>query len=397
MRSARAAARALLPAALLISGAGIAGCSAGPAASSNNVKGGALTIYATAPADVSDPQGQQDVLNAEQLAFDQGRGSVSAFKLRLVRVSKPKTSDDARSAIQDTSAIAYLGELDPGAGADSIGITNALDVLQVTPTDTAAALTRATAAVPGSPGRYYESLSANGRTFARVVGTTDAEAEGLVMAMSGMGVHSLYIADDASDYGRALAAAVRSAAAAAHLTVRTGAATAAGFSGSGADALLLAARSTSLARSVLAQIAAASPSAKLFAPSALFSQTLAASLGAQVRNLFVSVPGIQPASLSPAARQFVGSFTSRFGHTPDPRAIFGYEAMSAVLATLGKAGAAANNRSTVVHDFLAIKNRSSVLGTYSIDSGGDTSLSRFVLSRLRNGKLVPFEALGSGG
>ena len=33
-----------------------------------------------------------------------------------------------------------------------------------------------------------------------------------------------------------------------------------------------------------------------------------------------------------------------------------------------------------------------MLGTYSIDKGGNTSLDAFVFARLRNGKLVPFAA-----
>jgi ABC-type branched-subunit amino acid transport system substrate-binding protein len=73
-----------------------------------------------------------------------------------------------------------------------------------------------------------------------------------------------------------------------------------------------------------------------------------------------------------------------------PQAIFGYEAMSAMLAVLREAGSHANNRSTVVHDFLAIKNRPSALGTYSMNSNGDTSIAPFVFSRVRQGKLVPF-------
>ena len=34
----------------------------------------------------------------------------------------------------------------------------------------------------------------------------------------------------------------------------------------------------------------------------------------------------------------------------------------------------------------------SVLGTYSIDKSGNTSLDAFVFARMRNGKLVPFAA-----
>ena len=53
-------------------------------------------------------------------------------------------SDQARTVIQDKSAVAYLGEIVPGSSAASLGITNALDILQVTPTDTALELTQTT-------------------------------------------------------------------------------------------------------------------------------------------------------------------------------------------------------------------------------------------------------------
>jgi branched-chain amino acid transport system substrate-binding protein len=91
--------------------------------------------------------------------------------------------------------------------------------------------------------------------------------------------------------------------------------------------------------------------------------------------------------LPAGGRQFVSSFTSTYGHTPAPQAIFGYEAMSAVLAVLKQAGAAAGNRATVVSDFRGLHDRQSVLGTYSI-SAGDTSLAPFVFGRARGGVLV---------
>ena len=56
-----------------------------------------------------------------------------------------------------------------------------------------------------------------------------------------------------------------------------------------------------------------------------------------------------------------------------PQAIFGYEAMSAVLAVLKQAGTGAGSRATVVSDFRTLHDRQSVLGTYSISSGDTTS------------------------
>ena len=116
-----------------------------------------------------------------------------------------------------------------------------------------------------------------------------------------------------------------------------------------------------------------------------------------MRNLYVSVPGFLKADLTPAGTTFVSQFTSMFGHAPAVQAIFGYEAMAAVLSVLKQAGTSANSRSTVVKGFFAIRNRQSVLGTYSIDSNGDTSIAPFVFNRLKSGQLVPFKFVSASG
>ena len=94
---------------------------------------------------------------AEQLAFSPG--SVGSYSLQLKVVKDQTISDQARTAIQDDSAIAYLGEVVPHSSYASFGITNANDILQVSPTDTALELTQSTPAIPGAPDMYYQSLS----------------------------------------------------------------------------------------------------------------------------------------------------------------------------------------------------------------------------------------------
>jgi branched-chain amino acid transport system substrate-binding protein len=316
---------------------------------------------------------------------------VGGYTVRLVQLTAGQLSDHARTAIQDKSAIAYLGELVPGASAGSIGITNAQDLLQVSPTDTALELTESSAAVPGSPTIYYESLKSYGRTFARVVPNTTLEAKALVSEMQARGVKRLYLAGDGSDYGKALLLAVTNDAGGASITLQ--------HSAGSADGAFYAGTSPSVAAQALNQVAAGTPAIKLFAPSALDEQTFASALSpAAAKQIELSSPGFQTKDLSAqAAQQFQVPFRSTFGHAPAPTAIFGYEAMSAVLAVLREAGAAANNRSTVVNDFFALKNRQSVLGTYSIDAAGDTNLGPFVFSRVASGRLVPFKTVHETG
>jgi branched-chain amino acid transport system substrate-binding protein len=358
----------------------VAGCtSSGSSNSSVTVSGNVLTIYVSA-APTDQPQVAQDVLDAEQLAFRQVPHSVGQRTIRMLTVRGSTISAQARTVIQDTSSIAYLGEIVPGSSYASLGITNALDILQVTPTDTALELTEATPAVANAPDEYYQSLSSYGRTFARVVPTSGAEAKAQVQEMQAVGVTKLYVASDGSDYGAAIAYAVTHDVGGAVKVVSTPAA---------ADGVFYGSASPAVAARFFNGVAGSNRSAKLFGPSALDAPAFVSALSPAVRNLYISAPGFLKADLNPAGTTFVSQFTSAFGHPPAVQAIFGYEAMSAVLAVLKEAGAAANSRSTVVKDFFAIKNRPSVLGTYSINSNGDTSIAPFVFNRLQRGQLVP--------
>jgi branched-chain amino acid transport system substrate-binding protein len=363
---------------------GAAGC----AATSNSTvtaTGNTLVIYVSVPADLANSVSAQDVLAAEQLAFSQQGSQIGSFKIRMVKVTADKVSDNARSAIQNKSSIAYLGEIPPGLSADSLGITNAQDLLQVTPTDTALELTQATAAVPGSPDKYYESLKNYGRTFARVVPTTEFEAQAQVQEMQSVGVKELYVNSDGSAYGASVALAVKNKAAAAGITVAKGT--------SGADAMFYGATSDGAAVHAFNAALSSTPSLKLFAPSAVDDPTFAAGLSSSAHGVYVSSPGFLPSDLPPEGRQFVTAFTAAYHHVPSLEAVFGYEAMKAVFYALTKAGSAANNRGTVVREFFGIRDRSSALGTYSINANGDTNIGPFVFSRLRAGKLVPFKSL----
>ncbi len=363
--------------------AGVVGGCAAAGSSSVKAKGNTLTIYASAPRGSASDQAVQDVLGAERLAFEKKSREVTAFKLAFPPpLTGGKLSDHARTAIKNTGAIAYIGEILPGDSADTIGIDNAQDLLQVAPTDTALELTLPTPAIRNTPGRYYESLKTYGRTFARVVPNSLQEAKAQVEEMRSLSVGKLYVTDDGSDYGRAIAQAVKQSAPPAITVVQSRAE---------ADAIFYGARSDSAAIRVFNNALAANPTVKLFGPSALAEPAFAAGISAGAKNVFISAPGFLPSHLPPAGRQFVSDFKQTYGRVPGPQAIFGYEAMAALIDVLKQAGKSANDRGTVVQDFFSIKNRSSVLGTYSINANGDTSLAPFVFNRLRAGKLVPFK------
>jgi len=346
----------------------LGGCTAA-GTSSVTASGTTLRIYLSAPANGSAIAG--DVIDAERLALQQTGSQIGRFTVQVVTVSG-RPSDNARSAIEDTSTVAYLGEVAPGASAGSMGILNAQDVLQVSPTDP----------VP-EPDSAYESYSTYGRTLARVVPTTTQEGRAQVSEMQSLGVRALYLRDDGSAYGSAIRSAVASAAAAAGITI-TG-------SLASADAIFYGGISPSAAAAAFGAATQSNGRIKLFGSSGVDDPALASSLRSPGGGLYVAAPGFLAKDLPAAGQAFPRQFQQAYGHAPVSQAIFGYEAMAAVLAVLREAGNSANNRGTLVREFFGIRNRQSVLGTYSIDQYGDSSVAPFVFSRLSHGTLVPYK------
>lgn len=368
----------------------VAGCSTTGSGSSSSsgvtVSGNTLSIYLSEPHDLRSDPVAQDIVAAEELAFKAHRKEVTDFTLKLRPVRFNTLSDNARDAITDASTIAYLGELAAGASDGTVGITNALGVLQVSPTDNALELSDNTPAVSGGFKSYFESYGTYGRTFARVVPSGKQEASALVAEMKKLGVTRLYVRNDGSDYGRAIADAVSSDAQGAGLTIEPSV-------GEEVNGYFYGAASPADAARFFNRIASMAPSAKLFGPSSLNSGAFTAALsGAAAKHLYVSIPGYLPKDLPAGGKKLVSRLRTAFGHTPNVEAVFGYEAMAALLRVLKTEGKNANNRTDVVSGFMKQSKVASVLGSYSIDSAGNTSLDAFVFARPRSGKLVPFTA-----
>ncbi|HEX8975999.1 MAG TPA: ABC transporter substrate-binding protein [Solirubrobacteraceae bacterium] len=373
----------------------LAGCGAGGQGGSSvvTVTGRTLSVYASQPPGAPTPQ-VTDILEAEQLALQQAQGKAGRFTVRLIPVHKHELSANARAAVEDPSTIAYLGELVPGTSQISTEILNQQGVLEISPADTAAYLTQAIAGVSNSLNTFYPGHSTYKQTFARTVPSTRQEAKALVAAMQSAHVSSVAVSGENTYYGRTLAAEVSQAARAAGLSVAGSAAQARAY-------FYAASSSSPSARKAAIQAfdraAAAGSSVKLFAPSGLYDPSFVAGLSSDAQSrLFVSVPGILASQLSATGRTFVRDFTARFGHAPAPQAIFGYEAMAALLAELGQAKAAANQRATVVAGFRSLQRTDSVLGAYSL-SGGDPSIAPLLLAHVRAGALVPFRSLAGAG
>ncbi len=102
----------------------------------------------------------------------------------------------------------------------------------------------------------------------------------------------------------------------------------------------------------------------------------------------MTAPTVSPDELPPAGQKFYKDYEAEYGEPQDeidPYAVYGYEAADAVLDSIDQGK---DDRAAVIKAFFSIKDKDSVLGTYSIDPDGDTTLTTYGAYIAKGGKLV---------
>ncbi|HUR84001.1 MAG TPA: branched-chain amino acid ABC transporter substrate-binding protein [Solirubrobacteraceae bacterium] len=381
---------------------GGAGCGGGDKAADGGPSDGprTLTIYSSLPLHGPDRERARDMVNAVKLALQQSGGKIGTLSVTYVSLdsstaekggwSSDQVLDNARAAVRDLNTIAYIGEMDSAATALSLPLTNEGHILQVSPSSTYDGLTRSGGRRPAEPERFYPSGL---RTFGRVVPADHVQASALVGYMKTAGVKRLALLADRDLYGGGLADQIVAAATRQGVEVldrgridarkRDLADSARDVAELGADAFLFAGGTSSGAARLYEAVAAADRDVLLFGPSAVSDDAFVRSLPTPVaRRMRITTPLLPPRLLPAAARAFRSQFDTTFGRRPAPDALQAYEATRVVLDSIRKAGLKGNDREAVAEAFFETRDRPSVLGPYSIDRSGDTSLGTFAGNRL---------------
>jgi branched-chain amino acid transport system substrate-binding protein len=128
---------------------------------------------------------------------------------------------------------------------------------------------------------------------------------------------------------------------------------------------------------------------KLFGPDGVALSDFSSKIPASAAKVtFITNPTLDPKLYPPAAQDFFKKYKEKYGKDPEPYAIYGYEAMKDALLSIQNAGDKGNDKSAVIDQFFQIKDRDSVLGKYSIDENGDTTLSDYGGNLVKGGALV---------
>ena len=353
---------------------------------STRVTGDRLSIYASLPAHGPDAEAGRAVEAGMRRALADAGGRAAGRTVRLVRLSSTRPGDErwdpgtveanAERAVDDRTTIAYLGELDQGATAVSLPVTNREGILQVSPADGLTSLTRTPPGRPrAGPERYYPD---GRRTFVRLVppdldaaraivgslrargarrlavlhehGIADRELEAMVLALIGAGSSIAVVRTDVrGDEPEEIADLLEEVAA------------------ERPDAILYAGPAGPLSSAVLAALAARLPAVPV-----LGGPPLAAGPGFQrapaAGCALTGVP--RSASLGSRGRRLLADLRHANGRDIGPEALLGYEAMRLALDAVEDGGP---DRLAVAKAARAARTRNSPVGRYAIGRRGDVT------------------------
>jgi branched-chain amino acid transport system substrate-binding protein len=370
--------------------------------------GGPLTIYMSLPARGLEADEAAAVEAGGRLALARAGGRVGGRAVRMVRLDStkaPGTSWDpgqveanAERASDDPSAIAYVGELDQGASAVSVPVTNDAGLFQVSPLDSLTSLTRTPPgrAGRGAPERYYPT---GRRSFLRLVPNDLREADLLTARVETLGAERVALVAGDGVYGVELASQLAQRLRRAGRTIVA------------SEALR---DEPGAARSAVAAVAEARPDVVVYSgagdrPAALLFAEVARALPATpvlvTSGVLARAPlrfGAAPASVEafsslrpvadygPGAQRLLEAVRRRAGaRAARAEALYGYEAVRLVLDAVRDDGP---RRAAVLLAGLRPGVRRARFGTYVVRPGGDVSGPPMTLYRLRDGG---FEAVAS--
>jgi branched-chain amino acid transport system substrate-binding protein len=369
-----------------------------------------LTVYSSLPLQGAQRPQTTDMVKGIELALEQAGNRAGDFQIRYESLddstaqagswTPEATTSNARKAAQDDSTAIYIGEFNSGASAISIPVLNESGVPQISPANTAVGLTSdEPGAAPGEPNKYYPSGQ---RTYARIVPKDTIQGAALATVMKEDGCTKVQMTNDKEVYGAGLATNIQSAADEQGLDIiandpidknapnyRSLASKAAD---AGADCFIFSGITANNAVQLYKDFEAALPDAKLYGPDGVaeagFVDPKEGGIPPDVAaKVNLTVATLAPEDYPPDGQEFFDSFKEKYNEpNPNPYAIYGYEAMRLALDAIERSET--GEKEDILAALFETKDRESVLGTYSIDENGDTTLTDYGLYTVEGGELV---------
>jgi len=356
------------------------------------------------------------MVNAIEMAIDERGGKAGNVNIEYEsqdsataqagQWDEAKCAENAQTAAQDEEIVGWIGPFNSGCAVVEIPILNEAGLGMISPANTYIGLTKP-GGEPDEPEKYYPTGE---RNYTRVIVADDEQGQAGALLMEEKGVESVYILDDKETYGKGLADQVQQSADELGIQVigREGVdTTAANF------------------RSVMNKIAQEDPDAIYFGgiiennaaqlvkdklgagmsnddilfigPDGIFLDEFLSQGGEAAEGAYITFGGLPESELSAKGKQFVQEYESRYDDEVQPYTAYAYEAANVMLDAIERASKDGEvTRETVLKEIFATEDYNGLLGTWSFDEDGDTTLTELSVQQVENGEFEYQRTIDAG-
>jgi branched-chain amino acid transport system substrate-binding protein len=381
-------------------------CSVALAADSPTIK-----IISSLPRTGSANAQAQTIVNGIKMAIDEAGGKVGDFTIAYEdwddaspergQWDPAVEAGNAQKAVQDPDIMAYIGTYNSGAAKISMPILNKASLVQVSPANTYPGLTKPGLGEANEPQVYRPSGKIN---FFRVVPADDIQGEVAAMWAKELGAKKVFILHDRELYGKGVADVFKRACgklgiqmvgyegidpkAANYRSLMTK------IKGTDADLVYFGGTTQTNAGQLAKDLVAVGVRAKLMLPDGCREQALIESAGRENLNdrTYVTFGGLPPKQLKGRGKDFYENYTKKFNAEPEAYAVYGYEAGRVVLEGIKRAGK--KDRAAITEAITGLRDFDGVLGKWSFDQNGDTSLKVMMVEIIKDGRFTPVKIVG---
>lgn len=302
---------------------------------------------------------------------------------------------NANAAVSDPDVMVYIGTFNSGAAQLSIPVLNTAGLVMISPANTAVGLTQANPGDPGSPDKYYPTGK---RNYTRVVTADQVQGKAAAAWAAKLGAKKVYVLDDQETYGKGVAEFFALGAKELGLEVlgRDG------IDGKAQNYTSLMTKIGSLgpdlvyfggivdnnAGQLLKDMRAAGMTpdkVKFMGPDGIETDSFVTAAGADIaEGAYATIAGLPNERLGEKGKNFYSNYEKKFGLKAESYGIYGYEAANVALAAINKA--CKKDRAAIRDAVFAIKDFEGVLGKWSFDANGDTTLTDIQGFEVKDGK-----------
>jgi branched-chain amino acid transport system substrate-binding protein len=301
---------------------------------------------------------------------------------------------NANKAVGDKNVVAMIGHLNSGAAKLSIPILNQANLAMVSPANTYPGLTKPGKGEKNEPDVYYPNKI---RNYARVVPADDLQGVVAAKWAKSLGVKKVYILNDQELYGKGLGTIFEENAKKEGIQVLGQE----GIDPKAADYKALMTKIKALNPDMIyfggitqnnagqlikdmRNVGMTADKVKFMGPDGIYEKALIDAAGKDAEGVYATFGGIPAKELTGDGKTWYESYKKKFNGEPEAYAAYGYESAKVVVNAINKV--CKNDRAAIRDAVMATKDFKGVLGNWSFDANGDTSLTTMSGNVVKIGK-----------